>query len=79
MKFRHQTRYETGGNGGVYKTDKKIKEKQQIGIKVPKFSATAFLGGLFLTRIYIWHCRKSSVTNIINLVGKCGRMGNTMS
>ena len=27
----------------------KIKEKQQIGIKSPKFSANAFLGGLFLT------------------------------
>ena len=27
----------------------KIKEKQQIGIKVPKFSANAFLRGLFLT------------------------------
>ena len=26
-----------------------IKEKQQVGIKVPKFSADAFLGGLFLT------------------------------
>ena len=27
----------------------KIKEKQQVGIKGPKFSAIAFLGGLFLT------------------------------
>ena len=25
------------------------KEKQQVGIKVPKFSADAFFGGLFLT------------------------------
>ena len=27
----------------------KIKEKQQVGLKGPKFSANAFLGGLFLT------------------------------
>ena len=27
----------------------KIKEKQQVSINVPKFSADAFLGGLFLT------------------------------
>ena len=32
----------------IYKTEK-IKEKQQVGIKGPKFSANAFLGGLFLT------------------------------
>ena len=28
---------------------KNIKKQQQAGIKVPKFSADAFLGGLFLT------------------------------
>ena len=27
----------------------KIKERQQVGIKGPKFSANAFLGDLFLT------------------------------
>ena len=32
----------------------KIKERQQVGIKCPKFSANAFLRGLFLTSyIYI--------------------------
>ena len=49
----------------------KITEKQQIDMKVPQFSATAFLGGLFITIIYIWHCRKSSVADIIDFVGKC--------
>ena len=32
----------------IYETDK-MKEKQQTGIQVLKFSANAFLGGLFLT------------------------------
>ena len=36
------------------KTDKKNKEKQQVGIKVPKFSADTFLRGLFLY-IYYMH------------------------
>ena len=26
-----------------------MKEKQQVGIKIPKFSANTFLGGLLLT------------------------------
>jgi len=31
----------------------KIKVKQQIGIKVSKFSVDAFLGGLFLTKLLL--------------------------
>jgi len=36
-------------NKNIYIKLTKIKEKQQVGIKGPKFSAKAFLGGLFLT------------------------------
>ena len=41
-----------------------MKEKQQVGIKGPKFSANAFLGGLFLANKYIFNIPVNNVKRL---------------